>query len=435
MELFALILFGVVNVCMVGYYLLKHARFYQYPFWAGVLALGWFFPQAIGGYLNLSEFPGNAYTDGMLFAMLCMVALWTGFEIAVHRHPVRPSWLDTVISVNRLYWVAVAFSLLGFFFQWKLWSLPEELLSESQPSGAVVQYLFFGNVFKFGFIALWLLYLNQKRLLAPKLLVFFVPGLLLILDAAILRGRRAAMMDLVSYLAVCLWLVRRIALPRWLVMVGLVFGLVLVNGIRTYRLILMDRQGSWSERLSEAARADYLKTSKRRLEESGKEFKNYIYRRQVHAEEGIYDYGGFHWDKLVFNYVPAQIVGREFKESLMLQDPDAESPQLLARKKYGHIQATGTTITGYCDAFASFGWFGFIKFMLVGWLMGILYRHAMQGAFLGQFLYVYVLAKAIQVVSHGTNDILIRVWIYFFALGFPFLLLARQKLPAKTGNR
>lgn len=428
MNLTALILYGLVNVTMVLSYLRGKGRFYQFPFWAGVIALGWFYPQAIGGYLNDSEFPSGAYANSMVFATLCTVALWSGFDLTVNRRTTKTMWLDAAFNARRLYYVGVVLCLFGFFFQWKLWSLPEEMLLETQWSGSTVKYLFLANVFKIGFASLWLLYLRQPRVFVPRLLMFIVPCLLLFLDAAFLRGRRAGMMDLVSYLFLGVWFVRRIAIPRWFIIAGLSLGLILINGIRTYRLILMNKEMTLSERLSEAARADYLKTSKERLNQSGSEFKNYIYFRQVHDADGIYDFGAFHWDAFVFNYVPAQIVGREFKESLMLEDPTADDPQNLAREKFGYKRPIGTTITGYCDSFGSFGWLGFVKFLLIGCIMGALYRHAMQDAFLGQLLYVYVLTTGMQSISHGTNDILIRVWIYFFMLGYPVLYWARIKV-------
>ena len=426
MNLLSLILYGAVNIAMVMFYLSGKGRFYQFPFWAGMIALGWFFPQAVGGYFNLEEFPHHAYSDGMFFATSCTVALWLGFEYAVKRMPsTKASWLAAPFNLQKLYYAGAALCLFGFFFQWKLWSLSEEMLAATQPSGIVVKYLFLGNVFKFGFITLWLLYLSQRRVLVPRLLVFIIPCLLLILDAVVLRGRRAAMMDFVSYLVISLWFVRRISVPRWFIIVGLSLGLVLINGIRTYRLILMDKDTSLSERLSEAASADYLATSKRSWDQSGFEFKNFIYYRQIHADIGIYDYGIVHWNRFVYNYVPAQIIGRDLKEKLKLKPTDFDI-KLLVEERYGHTFKLGTTSTGYKDAFGSFGWFGGIKFMLIGCLMGVLYRYAMQGAFLGQFLYIYVLTGAIQSISHGTNGILVRVWIYFFTLGFPLLLWAER---------
>ncbi len=433
MNLFSLILFGALNVVMVIYYLSSKGRFYQFPFWAGMIALGWFFPQAVGGYFNYGEFPSNAYSDGMFFAALCMASLWGGFEYAVKRVPsTKISWLGAPFNPQKLYYAGAALCLFGFFFQWKLWSLPEEMLAQSQWTGATVKYLFLASVFKMGFIALWLLYLSQPRLVAPRLLIFIIPCMLLFFEAALFRGRRAGMMDLVSYLFVCLWFVRRISLPRWFLNLGLSLGLILINSVQTYRLILMNKEMPLSERLSEAAGADYLETSKGKWQDSGPEFKNYIYYRQIHADTGVYDFGIVHWNRFVSNYVPAQLIGKELKKKLKLTPTDLDI-KLLVEERYGHTFKLGTTSTGFKDAFGSFGWFGGIKFLLIGLLMGTLYRHAMSGAFLGQLLYVYLLTKGMQCVSHGTNDILVRVWVYFFVLGYPILAWAkiRNRLPMK----
>ena len=70
MNFSAIVLYGLINVVMVIYYLCGKGHFYQFPFWAGIIALGWFMPQAIGGYLNASQFPANAYAYGLFFATL-----------------------------------------------------------------------------------------------------------------------------------------------------------------------------------------------------------------------------------------------------------------------------------------------------------------------------------------------------------------------------
>lgn len=428
MNLVSLILYGVLNVVMVLAHLFGKGRYYQFPFWAGIIALGWFMPQAVGGYLNVSEFPGDAYMDGMLFATFCTAALWIGFAQSLNKSPQNPSWLDASFDTQRLYVCGILLCAVGFFFQWKLSNLPDELTSMTQWSGAAVKYFFLSSVFIFGFITLWLIYLSKKKLFAPGLLLFILPSLYLLFDTAVLKGRRAAMMNLVSYLAVSLWLVRRIALPRWLIICGLSFGLILINAIGIYRSIMLDRETSLSERFATLRKADLSDSTKIVLEESGAEFKNYIFYRQIYVETGDFDFGAVHWNQVVFNYVPAQIVGRAFKDALTLPLCD---PIALAREKYGHSFLTGTTTTGYMDAFASFGWFGFVKYLLIGSIMGSLYRHAMLGSFLPQLLYVYSLGTAMHSVSHGTNAILFSLWIYFFALGYPVLHFAKTPRPAE----
>jgi hypothetical protein len=426
MDLFALVLYGGVNLWMVLHHLGGRGRYNQFPFWIGMIALGWFYPQAIGGYVNVERFPPNAYADGMLFASLCTIAVWVGFDLALKRKTERPSWLDAGFDEKKLYYAGAGLCLFGFFFQWKLWSLPEELLAQTQWSGATVKYLFFASVFKIGFITLWLSYLRQSRWVVWKYLVFIIPCFLLFFEAAVLRGRRAGMMELASYLVISLWFVKRWSAPRWVIVSGLVAGLIFINAIGTYRAIMKKKELSLSQRLTLAANADYVSKSMERLDESGMEFKNYIYYRQVHVDEKFYDFGLTHWNQFVFNYVPAQLIGKKTKESLYIKLNDL-SMSRIAKERYGHSFHIGTTLTGYKDAFGSFGWLGFVKFLIIGAMMGMLYRRAMQGAFLGQLLYVYFLTKAMQTVSHGTNDILVRVWVYFLVLGYPVLYWARRR--------
>ena len=78
-----------------------------------------------------------------------------------------------------------------------------------------IKYNFFANLFKIGFVVLWILYLYERKLVNTRLLIFVLPALLMLLSAAFIRGRRAEMMNLCSYILVALWLVRRITLPRW----------------------------------------------------------------------------------------------------------------------------------------------------------------------------------------------------------------------------
>ncbi len=425
MDLSVLILYAVLNATMVLIHLLSRNRIYEFPFWAGAIALGWFLPQAFEEYAYRSQFPDFAYLDGMLFASLCTLALWIGFRCAYRRVPAKGAWLDIPFDLRRLSVAGAMLCTFGFFFQWKLSSLPDEVLAQTQWSGAAVKYLFLASVFVFGFITLWLVYLSEGRVFAPHLLLFLVPCLMLLLKSALLHGRRAVMMDLASYFIVGFWLVRRVGIPRWVLVSGLVLGLLLVNSIGIYRSIMSEKDRPLSERIESLFNADFSSTDDRARTYTNLEFKNYIFYRFIHARKGLYDYGLMHWNQFVFNYVPAQIVGREVKNSLMLK-PRAD-PMKLAEEEFGHAFYTGTTTTGYCDAFASFGWFGFIKFTLIGWIMGVLYRHAMQGAFLAQLLYLYSLGPAMHAITHHTHKFLVSGWVYFFMLGFPLLYLAHVR--------
>jgi len=424
MELLGLILYGGINIAMVSRCLFGHGRLYEFPFWAGVISLGWFFPQAIGGYFNVWFYPEYAYASGMFFASLCTVALWVGFEHAIHKPIKRYRLLAMQFNTKKLYYVGAFLIVAGIFFQWKLLSLPEEMLAQTQWSGATVKYLFLASIFKIGLLVLLVQYLKLRRWLDFRSLVFLIPCLLMLFSAAFLYGRRAEMMNLFSYIAVSLWFVRRFTVPRGLLIAFLTIGIVLINGIGLYRSIMLDKGSSLNERISGVSNADFLASSGSLLEESGREFSNYIMYRYFISETDAYDFGLNHWNLLVFNYVPAQIVGEELKSSLMLPIQDIIK---FADARYGYVFHTGSVSTGYLDAFGSFWWFGFVKFLLIGWILGVLYRYAMHQSFLGQILYAYVLTTAMQAISHGTNQILLSIWVYFFLMGFPFLYWARVR--------
>ena len=423
MELLGLILYGGVNIAMVLRYLLGRGRFYEFPFWAGIIALGWFYPRAIGGYSNLWLYPEGAYASGMFFAFLCTVALWVGFERAIHKTIKGNRLFEMQFNAKKLYYVGTFLIVAGFFFQWKLWSLPEEMLAKTQWSGAAVKYLFLANIFKIGFLVLLCQYLTLRRWLDPRFLVFLIPCLLLILSAAFLHGRRSEMMQLFAYTAISLWFVRRFAFPRVLVIALVIIGIVLINGIGQYRSIMLDKGTSLKERIFGVSNADLLASSGLLLEESGSDFNNYIVYRHYVGDTNTYNFGLNHWNDLIFNYVPAQIVGKELKSSLMLPLPNI----IRFAEKHGYYFHIGTVSTGYFDAFGSFWWFGFIKFLLIGYIMGTLYRHAIHQSLLAQILYIFVLNPAMHAISHGTSPILLNAWVYFFLLGFPLLYWARAR--------
>ncbi|MDD2462578.1 MAG: hypothetical protein PHI97_01140 [Desulfobulbus sp.] len=424
MELFGLVLYGSINIAMVIRYLFDDNRFYEFPFWAGVIALGWFFPQAIGGYFNSYYYPEGAYAFGMLFASLCTVALWIGFERAIHE-PIKRNRLFTMqFNAKKLYYGGAFLIVAGFFFQWKLLNLPEEMLVQTQWTGAPVKYLFLSNIFKIGFLVLLIQYVRSRRWLSPRFLVFLIPCLLMLLSAAFLHGRRAEMMNLFAYIAVSLWFVRRITVPRGVLITLVITGIVLINGIGPYRSIMSNQGLSFKNRIFEVSNIDFLASSGILLEKSGREFSNYIMYRNFIGETNTYDFGLMHWNLLVFNYIPAQIVGSEVKSSLMIPIQDIIR---IADERFGYDFHIGTVSTGYCDAFGSFGWFGFVKFLLIGWILGVLYKCAIHQSFLAQILYLYVLTTAMHAISHGTHQILLSVWVYFFLLGFPLLYWARAR--------
>src|SRR5207253_7336156 len=75
-----------------------------------------------------------------------------------------------------------------------------------------------------------------------------------------------------------------------------------------------------------------------------------------HANKwGDFTYGKQSWDAIVFQWVPAQIVGQQFKRSLMFEN-GRNYEQIGA--EYGFSWIVGTTMTGFAFCYQEFGVFG-----------------------------------------------------------------------------
>ena len=100
-----------------------------------------------------------------------------------------------------------------------------------------------------------------------------------------------------------------------------------------------------AERLKETANIDFTSGTKGSLNSVSKDFENYIIYRQVVAEDVKFDFGLSHWNKAIFNTVPAQVVGAEVKKALMFKSNyDVYS---VAKERYGHYLKTGSVKTGF----------------------------------------------------------------------------------------
>jgi hypothetical protein len=100
---------------------------------------------------------------------------------------------------------------------------------------------------------------------------------------------------------------------------------------------------------------------------------------EAKAKANHYTLGLHFWNQLVFGYVPAQILGRQFKESLQFSLPDdAESA--------GFEKSRGTCESGIAEAFMAFSYFGCLLFFVLGAFMRWLWDGAVNGSVLHQFL-------------------------------------------------
>src|SRR5213078_3855068 len=78
-------------------------------------------------------------------------------------------------------------------------------------------------------------------------------------------------------------------------------------------------------------------------------------------ETGDYEFGAGYWNQIVFRFVPAQFLSRDFKDSLMIGGEQRNMSDFVY-DVLGFQLPEGLTVTGMGDSFNEFGYVGCLFF-------------------------------------------------------------------------
>ena len=416
-----LTLFAAVCTFLLLQGMLRRGAIYGYPFLAGAVFVGWALPQLIG--LSSERFlPPGALESTLVMASLCAAMCWLGAVAA--RPPYRkPVW---AYDDNRLLVVSAGLSLIGGYFYYAITQLPEELTSVSGWTGLPVAYLFFARLLTYGFAIAVLMFARSRSRVALLIVLF---DAVFYFDRIVIAGRRQDTGEVALIILLAWWFQRGRCIPRPLMLAGLVVGALFVNSTSDYRSASGQKEGpKWNE----IADIDFMGNLQKLTEHGGPELMNAAYIIAAVDRTLNFDVGIPHWNALVFAYVPAQLVGKEFKDSLYLPyenwrgSSDAPSP---AYEQFLYVPLPGSTITGFADTYASFWYFGCLEFFAIAYCMQKLWWWARGGSFLAQLLYMLMLMSALLVITHGTDAFIIP-WVHVAAFLLPPLCFyARRRAP------
>jgi len=418
-----LVLLGLVTLGLIAWGLTRRDRIYQFPFLAGVTAAAWLLPQAVG-LTNFVLIPDEAVTRMLLMSVLCMTMIYVGY--AWPKKPLQS--LDWRIDERRMLQSCFVLVTVGGFFYVLIYQLPESL-KRGTWTGLPVAYLFFARLADYGFAIAVLLYARSRSRAALGIALLASP---FYVEKIFFGVRRAEMAEVFVIICLAAWFGQRKSIPRTMMVVGLLAGMLVINanigelrGLARDGLSLQDIQRiEWTGNINRitSGRAEFI---------TGTELEAGAYSMEVVEEGETYDLGLYHWNRLVFNYVPAQIFGAGFKRSfyLGLAVPREGTG---AYERFGYTKHTGHTTTGFSDAFNSFWYFGCLKFFLVAFIMSKLFLAANQGHFVAQLLCMILTVPAMHIVTHNTHWFF-QDWPHMLAFIGPALYYARQ--PALPSRR
>jgi hypothetical protein len=399
---FAALCAGLVLLGLLG-----RDRIYQFPFLAGSVFSAYILPQVVG--LSHDRFlPPGALESTLILAILSVIMCWLG--AAVVQRPT--SLFNWVYDDRRLLWASAALSAVGGYFYYILSRLPPEMLSNTQWTGLPVAYLFFARVLVYGFALAVFLYARNRSRWALAIALY---GAVFCLDRIIIGGRRQDLVEFLIIILIALWFQRGWCLPRSLMLAGMVIGTLFINSVGEYRSATMNSEGpNWGE----VADIDFVGNMSDIAENGGAEVRNAVYKIAAVSRSMELDLGLMHWNALVFAYVPAQLVGKNIKESLFI---DLPQPSMEA---YSYEPALGSTWTGLSDAFQSFWYFGCLKFFLIAFVMQKLWLAASNGNLTAQIFYMLMPVHAMETITHSTQNF-VDPWFHIGVFLLPALMMAR----------
>jgi hypothetical protein len=394
-------LFAAIVLWLLVEGFLRPGRTYHFPFLAGVMTFSFLLPQ-LPAAADDRFLPDGAYAKTIFMGILCLLTLRLGWS---ERAPPL-AMFRVAFSERRLIIVAALFSAVGAVFYYRLNQLPGDFWIGVQMSGAPIIYNFFARLLTYGLTIALLCFVRRPSPILAAIILF---DLVFYLGRALVAGSRAGSAELILMILLPLWFHRRWTAPSTAVLAVLLLGTVGMVSMGDYRQIT--RASASLPTWEQLTHIDFEGNFRSVLKNGGLEVRNAVVRIAAVDRDLVFDYGAFHWDRLVFSFVPAQLTGSAFKQSLMLPVPDPGRD---------YNPAIGTTETGLVDAFQSFWYFGALKFLLLSFVMARIWRSAMEGQASAQIVYMLSIVPAMHAISHQ-SDWVAPVWVHMMIFLAPAL--------------
>ena len=340
---------------------------------------------------------------------------------------------------NIIFFFGVFYTIVGSFFIFLLGNLPIEELSSSQWTGTPVLYLFFARLIYPGFALL--LFPTLKNPTFFKILLVFL-SLALPLLRFFLLARRTELAILLSIIALGFFFTRNFKPKKFLVFIFCFLFILFSSSVGSYRNSLNSANANPYDILS-ISKKDWLGDVINSVSSvdwvdgineanSGNKLSELKFAAsviEVSTEKGEYGFGTIYWNKFINNFVPSQLVGKDFRNSILISSPDFIG---LTYNYYGQRTfRTGLTGVVVKDVYSQFSFFGPLVYIPVSWFFNRVWVIANnQNDLLIQIFYSLIIHTAAIAVVGGFGNMFNQIF-YFYIFLLPVFYI-RNKVIAQT---
>ena len=376
---------------------------FEYPYFLAGIFIIFLIPQTIILYNQPYLVPNGNLVPIFSMCFLCLGAGALGYYVAPAIK--LGNNLNVPLNPDKLKKVGLVYMVLGYMF---LFLINRELGNagevETQLSGSVTIYFMFFNVIYIAFPIFLYYSFRQPNFFN---ILFTVLTALPTINLIIFAGRREPTALFILSIALTLFYQRGVVPPRAAIIGIIVFAMLIIPAIGDYRekakddpwlaLTTLDLQKSF---------VNYFKVE----EDEVLELSVAAHVVDSYAFHGEYTFGASYYNEMVFRYVPGQLLGTDFKESLFIGERNVVY-------RNGYQRPPGLTITGLADSFQQFSYLGFLFFFFLGGFFRHLWKLTItEGNLLVQILYMLCVIQALLSVTHSTVVFLPGIFFSYIAL-------------------
>ena len=395
MHHFYLSLFIIICFGLLGWGMIRLERVYQYPFFMGATFVSFILPQAFALSNNPGVVSDRALARVLLMACLCAAMCWMGYQFTPDSKLLTR--LNIEIDERKLFKAGIALMIVGLFFQFLLSRTDIETAANSNWTGSATIYVFFTKVLYIAFAIFLRQTLKDPK---PKYLLYTLITAYPILNSIFIYGRRQPTIAFVIIIGVSLWFIKRLTIPRFVILILTLLGMYLIPTLGQLRgdLYVNITNNQWDTVISTSQ-----DSMSQLIQGEILELRNAALSMDASVLTGRHGYGTGYWDNLVFQYFPGQIFGYGLKKALQFN----WGTNHYLRYLYNYDVHPGTTFTGIGDTFIEFDYFGCLVFAFIAFLFRTLWISSnYQKSIYSTLLYICLISPAMVGITHGTGRFL-----------------------------
>ncbi len=402
MSFILLVLYILINTLIFGLYYRKDYGIFQTPCLFSLVSLIFVVPQLFQ-IIEFVQDPDSYMTLSLLVMISCNIAIFYGFKLG-NKYSIFNS-ANITFNRRRVIHVLIIFAVVGGVATF----MNRGAYKGGFVSGTFVVINFFSSYLDY--LLIIILTVLYRKGSIPKLfwailaLVFIIQ-----VDKFLISARRGEAIQFVLTISFFYFYIHgqyKYQHLKWIIPLFFVLGLFFNSQIGQYRL------NAYSGEMSVAENVEQLSFSftKEITTLENLEVNNAILGINSCYNTGGYDYGTFNWNGIIKNFIPKSLGGAKFKESLMFDNENESMVEFLCK--------SGSTMTGYYDAFTSFGIFAWIKFLIIGLILGRLWKESNRSVN-ALVLYVALMSPSLHSITHSSNNFFSAI-VFFVLFISPFL--------------